>query len=439
MIPITVTLGSAESADYSISGLSGSSLPFNRVTSASFTINAIADSDCADERLTLGFGALPSGVGLGSPSTATVDIEDNCDDPTPIPTNTPTPTATLTPRPPVLTGLHDRASAIDTDVLRTGEKIGKIYLDWSDAAGIGITYEVEHWAKWVPLLPVYDWYPLPNRDIEIVFNRGPGIITGAVISGLDYDHTYKHRIRAKRGSQYSGWVEIETKVPLPNLGHAGDHTVKYRLGEIPTPRPGATPSTDPGIVIPTAIAHAVVAWNEAVATPWPHVLFCEGSGCTINGVDRNTDGKSIVINTATGTDGLTLAYAIVSVDALEHINASTMVIEQPARRPHPDIEGRFLAITWVNDPDLHDEQVRGSLYRRYYYVPRTVMHEFGHAAGLEDLYRLEGKPCEYFGICSYADYIMGRVEKPTAIPNEDRDYLRDVYYNHTPHPASSGQ
>ena len=153
-------------------------------------------------------------------------------------------------------------------LLRTGEKIGKIYLDWSDSAGIGITYEVEHRVKRVPLLPVYDWHRLPHGDIKIVFNRGPGIITGAVISGLDYDHTYKHRIRAKRGSQYSAWVEIETKVPLPNLGHAGDHTVKYRLGAIPTPRPGATPSTDPGVVIPTAIAHAVVA-NGTRRSPRP--------------------------------------------------------------------------------------------------------------------------------------------------------------------------
>ena len=60
---------------------------------------------------------------------------------------------------------------------------------------------------------------------------------------------------------------------------------------------------------------------------------------------------------------------------------------------------------------------------------------FGHAAGLEDLYLLE---CGLLG-CGYGDYIMDRAEKPTAIPNEDRDYLRDVYYNHTPHPASSGQ
>ena len=359
--------------------------------------------------------------------------------PPPPPTNTPTPTATLTPRPPVLTGLHDRASAIDIDVLRTGEKIGKIYLEWSDAAGIGITYEVEHWAKRVPLLPLYDWHRLPHGDIKIVFNRGPGIITGAVISGLDYDHTYKHRVRAKRGSQYSGWVEIATKVPLPNLGHAGDHTVKYRLGAIPTPRPGATPSTDPGIVIPTAIAQAVVAWNEAVATPWPHVLFCEGSGCTINGVDRNTDGRSIVINTVVGTDGLALAHVKVSVDALEHINAPTMVIEQPARQPHYEFPGYTLTLVWVNDPDLHGEDVPLKRLHKYYYLPTTVMHEFGHAAGLEDLYLLEGTPCVLLGICSYAGYIMGSAEKQTNIPNTDRDYLRDVYHNHTPHPASSGQ
>ena len=356
--------------------------------------------------------------------------------PPPPPTNTPTPTATLTPRPPVLTGLHDRASAIDIDALRTGEKIGKIYLDWSDAAGIGITYEVEHRVKRVPLLPVYGWHPLPHRDIKIVFNRGPGIITGAVISGLDYDHTYKHRIRAKRGSQYSGWVEIETKVPLPNLGHAGDHTVKYQLGAIPTPRPGATPSTDPGIVIPTAIAQAVVAWNEAVATPWPHVLFCEGSGCTINGVDRNTDGRSIVINTEFGTRERGIAHVKPPFsDALEHISAPIMIIEVPARRRHPYAPGRTLTLVWVNDPDMHNKEVGGNRNRRYYYAPRTIMHEFGHAAGLEDLYLLE---CGLLG-CGYGDYIMGRAEKPTAIPNEDRDYLRDVYYNHTPHPASSGQ
>ena len=202
-----------------------------------------------------------------------------------------------------------------------------------------------------------------------------------------------------------------------------------------TPRPGATPSTDPGIVIPTAIAHAVVAWNEAVATPWPHVLFCEGSGCTINGVDRNTDGKSIVINTEFGTRERGIAHVKVSVDALEHISAPTMVIERPALQYHPYAPGRTLSIVWVNDPDLHGKEVDEDFFRRYYYMPRTIMHEFGHAAGLEDLYLLE---CGLLG-CGYGDYIMGRAEKPTAIPNEDRDYLRDVYYNHTPHPASSGQ
>ena len=203
-----------------------------------------------------------------------------------------------------------------------------------------------------------------------------------------------------------------------------------------TPRPGAAPSTDPGVVIPTAIAHAVVAWNEAVATPWPHVLFCEGSGCTINGVDRNTDGRSIVINTEFGTRERGIAHVKPPFsDALEHISAPIMIIEVPARRRHPYAPGRTLTLVWVNDPDMHNKEVGGNRNRRYYYAPRTIMHEFGHAAGLEDLYLLE---CGLLG-CGYGDYIMGRAEKPTAIPNEDRDYLRDVYYNHTPHPASSGQ
>ena len=272
--------------------------------------------------------------------------------------------------------------------------------------------------------------------------RARGTITGAVVSGLDYDHTYKHRVRAKRGSQYSGWVEIATKVPLPHLGHAGDHTVKYRLGAIPTPRPGATLSTDPGIVIPTAIARAVTKWNEAVATPSPHVLFCEGSGCKINGVDRNTDGRAIVINTEDGNRFDGIARVFFTVDASEHINAPTMVIEQPARQPHRDYpkSARIsLTLTWNNDADLHDKDVPNTNRHRYYYLPTTVMHEFGHAAGLEDLYLLEGIPCDLLGICSYAGYIMGSAEKQKAIPNRDRDYLRDVYHNHPPHPASSGQ
>ena len=66
----------------------------------------------------------PYTLPFGEPSVeeGPEDTDDCGTNPPPPPTNTPTPTATLTPRPPVLTGLHDRASAIDIDVLRTGKR-----------------------------------------------------------------------------------------------------------------------------------------------------------------------------------------------------------------------------------------------------------------------------------------------------------------------------
>ena len=80
-IPITVSNGTAESADYEVDGLSSDGeLRFSpRVTSASFTIEAIDDTeDEDDETVNIGFGTLPSTVsGTGSPSTATLTIVDD--------------------------------------------------------------------------------------------------------------------------------------------------------------------------------------------------------------------------------------------------------------------------------------------------------------------------------------------------------------------------
>ena len=74
---------------------------------------------------------------------------------------------------------------------------------------------------------------------------------------------------------------------------------------------------------------------------------------------------------------------------------------------------------------LHSLERKGSTY---FYLPSTLMHEFGHTAGLHDLYNFR------FG--EYRDYIMFHPGKRTAIPDEDIDYLRDVYRNHAPHVIS---
>ena len=77
-IPVTVTRGSAESGDYTVSGLTNGNLIFSSTaTSRTFTIEAEEDTDCDDETVNLGFGALPSGVLLGSPSRSTLTIDDD--------------------------------------------------------------------------------------------------------------------------------------------------------------------------------------------------------------------------------------------------------------------------------------------------------------------------------------------------------------------------
>ncbi len=77
-IPVTVTNGTAQSDDYSVSGLTRGELTFKpHDTSESFTISASEDTDSDDdETVNLGFGTLPSHVSAGSTRTATLTIDD---------------------------------------------------------------------------------------------------------------------------------------------------------------------------------------------------------------------------------------------------------------------------------------------------------------------------------------------------------------------------
>ena len=76
-IPVSVTEGTADSDDYSVSGLTGGKLSMaSGESSASFTITAVEDSDSGAETLDLSFGNLSNGVSQGTQATAQVTIED---------------------------------------------------------------------------------------------------------------------------------------------------------------------------------------------------------------------------------------------------------------------------------------------------------------------------------------------------------------------------
>ena len=76
-IPVSITDGTADSDDYSVSGLTEGKLSFaSGDGSASFTVTAVEDSDSGAETVDLSFGGLPDRVSEGTQATAQVTIED---------------------------------------------------------------------------------------------------------------------------------------------------------------------------------------------------------------------------------------------------------------------------------------------------------------------------------------------------------------------------
>ena len=243
-------------------------------------------------------------------------------------------------------------------------------------------------------------------------------------------------------------LDIKVAEVIPYLGHQADFTVEYRIGT-PVPTPTPTPTPDPlnptppspqlpnaAVIIPTAIPDAAEAWNDAVSTSWPHVLMCEEGNCG----SRNTDKKWVVVDVVDGSVHKTSSLLnplntscgygtacvkpspILSVWNLDppgngHMGNLSMLIEEPAWL------GETRAV-WTDVPSLHDDEVRlrDGTKGVYRHALAVVMHEFGHAAGLDDLYKEE-----YGG--KYPGYVMEDERETTSIPDLDRDYLRQVYRN----------
>ena len=88
-IPISVTAGSAEADDYTVSGI-----PLTFAigdSSKTFTISTTNDSDQDDETVNLAFGSLPAAVGTAANSTATLTTIDDPPPDDPPPANDPPP------------------------------------------------------------------------------------------------------------------------------------------------------------------------------------------------------------------------------------------------------------------------------------------------------------------------------------------------------------
>jgi len=241
-------------------------------------------------------------------------------------------------------------------------------------------------------------------------------------------------------------LKVYGEEPLAFLGHQADHTVRYAIGTmLPTrtavPAGSPTPAVpDPAVVIPTSVPRAAIAWNKAVATPWPNVLFCKsGSSCSA----RNTDGRVVPINVVhigrnrvsiSGDCGDSTACVKPSgswADGSGHLKNMTIVIEEPGWRFNTD-KRTYSRKIWTNNFMRHGRIT--PMGDRYIYLPVIMAHEFGHTAGLGDLYG--------FGTMTPTPvnaeaYLMNNLEvglpqntrTPVTIPTADVKFMKQVYRN----------
>ena len=211
---------------------------------------------------------------------------------------------------------------------------------------------------------------------------------------------------------------VQTAEWIPSLGHQQDHVVQYRVGAMPTPTPGPN---DPSVVVPTAIPIAASAWNDAVSNAWPNVTVCDrGVSCPT----VHDDQQTITINTVDNSGGnhCNNRVACVSPRPGPHIGNREMKIslgftEELTVRGVTNI----YEVVWTNDHS-RDRVANQAALILPVYLPSVLMHEFGHALGLADLYLDRYND-------HYAGYLMDDTFGFTVVPAEDITYAHQVYRN----------
>ena len=181
-IPIDVTSVTAESGDYTVSGLANGELIFGTdQDSRSFTVTPHHDIDIDDETVSFGFGSLPSGVSSGSPSSSVLTIEDvRC-------AHVVKPTEECFPAPPP-------GNLTVSSVSRTS-----VQLSWDSEPGVA-EYRVEY----------------TESGGDSWSSHGTTAGTSYTVSGLTCGTGYEFRVRSRGdGTQYTTSFEYTRPTSPP--------------------------------------------------------------------------------------------------------------------------------------------------------------------------------------------------------------------------------
>lgn len=310
---------------------------------------------------------------------------------------------------------------------------------------------------------------------------GSAIANGSSIS-KDLNSSRDYTITAS--SRTTGNFTLTVKGRIPWLGHQQDHTIKYKIGRVQPPRTSPQPTNpveDPATVLEVALSRSKTKWNQAVSFSSPRVLFCKddtargnANECLIGGIEKNTDNEDVFVNIEEGGNSgipghpdrvapwfatvLPLphcgnTYACVKPNGLirwiptifkwlpvvgGHMQDMKLVMEESAwSYTGGFINGTFIRRYWTNTSSLHNDLLTVDEIRdtpgakqgdRWANATGVMMHEFGHTAGLTDLYNFD-----IGGVRGYSDYMMRSNYGVSSVPLVDRAYIRQVYDGHNSH------
>ena len=193
-------------------------------------------------------------------------------------------------------------------------------------------------------------------------------------------------------------LTFTTQQALLNTSHQRDHTVAYETASIPD-------------MLRQALTDGIAEWNRLVSGLWPSLLVCESDGRQGPCTRRNSD-RQVMLVKESGPEKCGKSVACVIYSPSEHIGALTMHLEDP-----PTV-GTNEEVAWTRTQALHNIVDPSCLNLRCFYLDGTMLHELGHAWGLE-------------GVTGPAPNIMGiQWADAPGVTDFDVKYIKQVYRDH---------
>ena len=329
--------------------------------------------------------------------------------PTPTPTSTPTPT----PEPVDTTCLQRDLEGISyPGGSPYQDEITEFTLEWTSTCRL--------FTFWVGTSHVIiDLVSNEGLDPTLTLHSGTVSLTELAFNDDDIESPHPRPLSARVGRTLQrGFYTVEARlkdgsVPtstsqltltftaqraLENTSHQRDHTVAYETASIPD-------------MLVQALTDGISEWNRLVSGLWPSLLVCESDGRQGPCTQRNRD-RQVMLVKESGPEKCPTSVACVAYAPSEHIGPLTMHLEDP-----PTI-GTNEEVAWTRTQALHDIIDPSCRSLRCFYVDGTMLHELGHAWGLEE-------------VTAPTPNIMGtQWHDAPSVTDFDVKYIKQVYRDH---------